>query len=361
VEVVIMRSSSRSGFTLIELLVVIAIIAILVGLLLPAVQKVREAANRTQCQNNLKQIGLAALAYESQNHKLPPGYNGATSANLVNSDQQEYQQAPCVGVLAYLLPYVEQDNVYKSMFSNPGAVPADYFSVTTTSTTPWWTYQAAVNAAMVRITSFLCPSDDAYEPETIGIAFLLHCDLNIPAQQADLDVVYYPAGQGADDIGRTNYVGCQGFFGKASEAFVSNSVPRPLGTAPANFEGLLCNRTRVTLAQLTNQDGASNTLLFGETLGGQAKQPRDFEFSWMGAGALPTAFGLDNYDAITVYMFSSRHTGIVQFCWADGSVRAITIPLLQDPTLQNNTPFLNYLAASGWKDGINVEPAMLGN
>src|SRR5437868_6691790 len=111
------RSLRRSGFTLIELLVVIAIIAILIGLLLPAVQKVREAAARLQCQNNLKQLGLAAHNYHSSYNRLPPGYNGVTpNIHYLAPGWDLYLGNPkWVGVLVYLLPYVEQDNIYKQL------------------------------------------------------------------------------------------------------------------------------------------------------------------------------------------------------------------------------------------------------
>src|SRR5205823_2387898 len=101
---VLMLMRRRNGFTLIELLVVIAIIAVLIGLLLPAVQKVREAASRAKCQNGLKQMVLAAHNYESTNGYLPPQYGTATIGGVVYGNDASPQ--------ALILPYIEQAGKY---------------------------------------------------------------------------------------------------------------------------------------------------------------------------------------------------------------------------------------------------------
>jgi prepilin-type N-terminal cleavage/methylation domain-containing protein len=122
----VLRKRGR-GFTLIELLVVIAIIAILIGLLLPAVQKVREAAARSQCQNNLKQFGLALQNYHDSNNQLPPSMMSGSYANNWNAGNG-------INWAIMILPYIEQQNLY-----NLGATPAV--------------------AGLVSIKTFNCPSD----------------------------------------------------------------------------------------------------------------------------------------------------------------------------------------------------------
>ncbi len=125
------------GFTLIELLVVIAIIAILIGLLLPAVQKVREAAARMSCSNNLKQLGTAVHNYQSTYGKIPP-CEGTSSANVGQNPYATNYVSPSgtTGTtFYYLLPYIEQDNLYRSCNGN------------------------SMNAGSAVVKTFICPSD----------------------------------------------------------------------------------------------------------------------------------------------------------------------------------------------------------
>jgi prepilin-type N-terminal cleavage/methylation domain-containing protein len=135
------KTTSRRAFTLIELLVVIAIIAILIGLLLPAVQKVREAASRLTCQNNLKQIGLAGHNYHDARQHLPPGV-GYTPV-IANGTFGTYW--------FHLLPFVEQESLYRSALgSTPFAAPVG----------PTVVYFPGNNAVYSqRVPLFLCPSD----------------------------------------------------------------------------------------------------------------------------------------------------------------------------------------------------------
>ncbi|MCI0456063.1 MAG: DUF1559 domain-containing protein [Gemmataceae bacterium] len=333
----------RRGFTLIELLVVIAIIAILIGLLLPAVQKVRDAAARAQCQNNLKQLGLAAHNYHDVNRRLPPGYLGPKINQAASPPAPVLTGAQNVGVLALILPFMEQGNT-KNVLQTGAGGPA-YFGLEATGTywinlpRPAGTAQGYY--ATTPISVFLCPSDNP-DSASAGVMTRMHVWLNTTRNALTLSAGFLLPSSG---VGKTNYVGVAGYFGPAS----------------SSYQGIFGDRTKVALTHVL--DGTSNTLMFGETLGGNPRK-REFALSWAGVGILPTAWGLlENppvdppAPAVTDqnwYRFSSMHTSIVQFCFADGSVRGLRY------VGTSGADWTTYIQISGYKDGAATNYDSIG-
>jgi prepilin-type N-terminal cleavage/methylation domain-containing protein/prepilin-type processing-associated H-X9-DG protein len=344
----------RLAFTLIELLVVIAIIAVLIGILLSAIQKIREAANRMSCSNNLKQIALAALNYESSHGQLPPG--GVVSPNSRNI-APAYSlppplAGPYTGVLPFLLPYVEQDAVYNQLapLTFPGGVgaakslPADLFSFNTVSggwaqNTPPFDLDAPGGCpsfgcnhtgipavANTVIKTFVCPSDNAQDvtisPVNGGVIDGLFIgSLPFPftagnaTVPANTSIFWYDSvwdwPNFGHELGAANYVGNAGFFGPDMTAGTNN----PLGLGP------YYQNSRTRISNIT--DGTSNTIAFGETLGGRAGRLRSFRLSWMGSGSLHSLYASPAPANMGWWSFGSRHSGVTNFALADGSVRAI--------------------------------------
>jgi prepilin-type N-terminal cleavage/methylation domain-containing protein len=283
---------TRSGFTLIELLVVIAIIAILIGLLLPAVQKVREAAARMSCTNNLHQLGIAAHNYHSSFGQMPPGYHGpdpqpwhypAHDVNVATARRG----SQCVGVLYYLLPYVEQDNIWKGMtnMQNP-SFPDPWFTVN-----PDWTM------AHTKIKGFLCPSDGW--SHTASAAFLHTYDPSGAGTNPNYGAVLWYYGT-YSALAKTNYIGVSGASGSYAHTASPSDGP---GANLALYEGIFTNRSKTRME--TVSDGTSNTLLFLEIIGGGLPYSTplpglpsgntgnlNVQHTWCGSGALGTKFGL---------------------------------------------------------------------
>jgi prepilin-type N-terminal cleavage/methylation domain-containing protein/prepilin-type processing-associated H-X9-DG protein len=294
------RCGPRRGFTLIELLVVIAIIAILIGLLVPAVQKVREAAARAQCQNNLKQIGLGMHNFEGVYKNFPAGQSA-------NNDK-------CFSWATYLLPFVEQDSLYKALqakytlFIDPkGLNPPNPAEIRQGNT-----YAQVKTLIQTKIPTYLCPSEVSPDnhPRTGGNGH-----------------------QGA----KTCYAGNHGTFNDG-------------GGNPAG-NGIFPRRKKVVkLAQIV--DGTSNTIMVGEVRGwdpvnkfkdaatgqdfgdgaryfptwaGAVDGPDDWDaYLRLGSTSRPMNSIAANYTDDRGQCFGSLHTGGANFLLSDGSVQFIS-------------------------------------
>ncbi len=335
-----MRRRSRSGFTLIELLVVIAIIATLMALLLPAIQKVREASNKMRCASNLRQLAIAAHNFHNDNNQLPPGQNSVFIYNSTRGREG-------FSSLTFLLPYLELGNVY-NMFSS---------RITLAGTGPRWLSAATPNvpntnsfgASQARIAIFLCPSDNVYQqlPSVTGSRSVIYTGYftgqllgtNPPnTWGSQIWTVAWPANQ---QIGRTNYLGNGGRLG------LSGNPGRDRHVGPF-YAG---SATR--MQDFNTGDGSSNTFLFGEVLGHffpTGSTDRYGTHSWMGMGWMVTAFRLPERPGTSRRVqFSSNHTGGVQFVYADGSVKTLRF---MPPAIADTAGYFTfYLNLSGMRDG----------
>jgi prepilin-type N-terminal cleavage/methylation domain-containing protein/prepilin-type processing-associated H-X9-DG protein len=280
-----MRPHSRRGFTLIELLVVIAIIAILIALLLPAVQAAREAARRTQCKNNLKQLGLALHNYHETNGMFPSGYYG-----IFGTDLSSYSWA------TRLLPMVEQSNVYQGLqLTGPLTLGQSLMD------------PVKVALMQTSIAAFLCPSD--------------------PSSPLNLDRQLHSGGN-LFPVATSNYMASHGTYNQCPAA-----------------RGAFCGGRNVRFRDI--RDGTSNTFLLGERatgdIGGTGPHgagvwigsttnsgsniPDHSPLGFMSAARYRMQSGIqEDFPAnrFPGFCFSSQHPGGANFAMCDGRVQFIS-------------------------------------
>ena len=288
------RSNARSkGFTLIELLVVIAIIAILIGLLLPAVQKVREAAARMTCTNNLKQIALAVHGFQDSQNQIP--YNLSPNTYGYDDNGRSWSW------LVRILPFIEQAGLFNKLGQDSfGATPA-------VADVPTFNSLAATQATVIK--TYVCPSDPGGG--------------TISRNRAN--------GSTGSGTGPTNYKGVAG--NNWAWGSFQNTPPGGSNNGLDVGNGIFYRSDNTRALQLNRiTDGTSNTLMIGEDL-----MDINVHCGWVrsnhatGTCAIPLNNGLvtgqpgfnNPGDWPNVYSFRSRHTAGGNFAFADGSVKFI--------------------------------------
>jgi len=318
------RRVRRTGFTLIELLVVIAIISILIGLLLPAVQKIREAANRLKCSNNMHQIGLAVHNYEVTNGVVPPAWTPDSGPGTFNTGTGMINNvAPVIGTIHFLLlPYIEQDNIYQQAKTgnqlNSASNPLVYQSV---------------------VQIYLCPSDGSLNSNTQRAGFK---STNYAANL----MVFDPHGTGnvpqAMPNGTSNtvifterYKLCQPTFGTGS--FTSPgwawhpafSALFPPGAAAYGYDTPVYGwRDYTTFWQVPQATGIPADPSFDHT------------YSTDSTGGVPFQVKPAPQDC-DYYVTQGAHTGVMNVLLGDGSVRTVRSSLTTgySPTFGGNTTY----------------------
>ncbi len=304
----------RRGFTLIELLVVIAIIAVLIGLLLPAVQKVREAANRLSCTNNLKQIALATMNFESTNRRFPSAVNLQIDPYYGQAMVAKFGPPPdptqSFSLPEALMTFIEQDNLQKNLILNQ----LNQYGIMADSQYVNCVGSSSAGAQVIKI--LVCPSDQLPSPP----------------------VTIY-----TDDSGNQFYFGMSSYGG--------NAGLRGVYWQYATQDGMFCLNSKVRIADVT--DGTSNTLFYGEryhydpvfdalqaanggplitTYGGWAwANPYAMEDHTLSAYSpinymIPPGTPQMTYDLSDARLnaFGSGHPGGANFAYVDGSVHFLS-------------------------------------
>jgi prepilin-type N-terminal cleavage/methylation domain-containing protein len=318
-------NQKSQGFTLVELLVVIAIIGILIAMLLPAVQQVREAARRTTCQNNIRQIGIATHNYESSFMRLPTGYIRWSEPETVLMPAPNNQQQ-VIGALCEILPFMEQNNVRDLFTINFDYKRTDQFFVNTLSR----------NAGFYRLSVFECPTDENIQCDRVIVALTTDYAYMPGAWYVWITRYSFPEldPTGVNRFGRTNYLPLNGQLGMG--------VPASGTTWVAGCEGVFNNRSSDKMSAMS--DGTSNVLIYSEIAS-------DYKTSWLGninyiswcGGSIMSSAGWGLYPE-DIDTPQSRHAGTINFGAGDGSVQALNKSANRIPVIR----------LSGKKDGVVV-------